>query len=516
MSIGRLIFLVIGMLIVAALVWTGVWHLFTQFIWEFPMLTWLPLLALLGIGFLVGSVRAMMRAGDSPATSVRPVPPTEQISAGGPGGLVVGGAGAEADEGALTKAPVTTPVAPATTRTATIGFAWGLGILAFIVVLLYGLYGVIFVDTHLSTSDFDYTVVDELPQTTQPRLLPRSGVDDDPRFRDAKEIHLVRDPESGKLQWTGAWQASSFSGPSEGVSIRPLDDIVFQSKVEPAGFDHSPAGITPGGFKGKAKLEHPFSGIQYPVIVPTGERQAFAMSPYVGYAGFPFRHPYFKGVLVYDQDGEIEDLTPEEAAARPELVRTGRIFPESVAREEAEAIADSDEFDGEIKDAEDNKQPYLTSIDENTTVWLTVINEPGHLGGVKAIVMTDSSTGETQVWPADRHLISTQEVIDDARALPLKWEEERCCDSDGASYTVTLREVVEPRLAFKDGKPYYMVSVVPTDDLALSREVEYTLLIDAESGKILDQIDHVNGGVSADARLQLFFSQHGDSGQAPK
>jgi hypothetical protein len=221
-------------------------------------------------------------------------------------------------------------------------------------------------------------------------------------------------------------------------------------------------------------------------------------------------------VLVYDQDGEIEDLTPEEAAARPELVRTGRIFPESVAREEAEAIADSDKFEGEIKDAEDNKQPYLTSIDENTTVWLTVINEPGHLGGVKAIVMTDSSTGETRVWPADRHLISTQEVIDDARALPLRWEEERCCDSDGASYTVTLREVVEPRLAFKDGKPYYMVSVVPTDDLALSREVEFTLLIDAESGKILDQIDHVNGGVSADARLQLFFSQHGDSGQAPK
>jgi len=89
----------------------------------------------------------------------------------------------------------------------------------------------------------------------------------------------------------------------------------------------------------------------------------------------------------------------------------------------------------------------------------------------------------------------------------LKWEEERCCDSDGNSYTVTLREVVEPRLAFKDGKAYYMVSVVPTDDLALPREVEYTLLIDAETGKVIDQIDHVNGGPSADARLQLFFSR---------
>jgi hypothetical protein len=141
-----------------------------------------------------------------------------------------------------------------------------------------------------------------------------------------------------------------------------------------------------------------------------------------------------------------------------------------------------------------------------------VINDEGHLGGVKAIVMTDSSTGETQVWPADRHLISTQEVINDARSLPLKWEEERCCDSEGDSYTVTLREVVEPRLAFKDGDAYYMVSVVPTDDLALSREVEYTLLIDGETGKVIDQIDHVNGGVSADARLQLFFSRKGEGG----
>ena len=96
-------------------------------------------------------------------------------------------------------------------------------------------------------------------------------------------------------------------------------------------------------------------------------------------------------------------------------------------------------------------------------------------------------------------------MINDARALPLRWEEERCCDSDGNSYTVTLREVVEPRLAFSDGKPYYLVTIVPTDDLALSREVEYTLLIDAQTGREIKKFDHVNGGVSADTELQRFF-----------
>ena len=96
-------------------------------------------------------------------------------------------------------------------------------------------------------------------------------------------------------------------------------------------------------------------------------------------------------------------------------------------------------------------------------------------------------------------------MLNTARALPLRWEEERCCDSDGNDYTVTLREVVEARLAFKDGKPYYMVSVVPTDDLFLSREIEFTMIVDAQTGEKLAQFDHVNGGAAEDTRLQGFF-----------
>jgi hypothetical protein len=127
---------------------------------------------------------------------------------------------------------------------------------------------------------------------------------------------------------------------------------------------------------------------------------------------------------------------------------------------------------------------------------------------VIAVVLTNSSTNQTEVWkaPPNQPLVTTQEVINDARSLPLQWEEERCCDSDGDSYTVTLREVVEPRLAFQDGHPYYLVTVVPTDDLALPREVEYTLLIDAESGKVLEKFDHVSDGIAADAKLQAVFA----------
>lgn len=54
---------------------------------------------------------------------------------------------------------------------------------------------------------------------------------------------------------------------------------------------------------------------------------------------------------------------------------------------------------------------------------------------------------------------------------------------------------------------------MPTDDLALSRDIEYTLLIDGETGKVLQKVDHVSEGIVADARLQAFFS---DEKKPPK
>jgi hypothetical protein len=486
LSFGRIIWWIVIALVVTALVWTGVWQYLPLFLSEFPMLTWLPLLALVAVGFLAGAVRRLVKSTATPAT---PTPATGDLSAG------------------VVKPTAQLATLLAGARRAQGNFWWGPGLLAGLVVLLLGVYLIFINPPAVGLDAVDYTIVNKLPAQTQPRLLPRTGITDDPAFRDSDEIHLVRDPDTGELVWSGEWQGSLLGGESEGVAVKPLDDVVSHSRVIPAGFDHSVHGITPSTLKGKAKLKHPFSKIQYPVVVPSGKDGVFAMAPYVGYSGFPLRYPYLKGVLVYHQDGEIEDLTPEEAASRPELVATGRIFPESVARSQAEAIARSDQIDGEINDAEDNKQPYLTSIDGNTTDWITIIDSKGSGGGVKALVLADSSTGETQVWlaPPDHPLLSTQYVINQARAMPLRWEEERCCDSDGNSYTVKLRQVVEPRLAFKDGHPYYLVTIVPTDDLTLGRDVEYTLIIDAETGKRVDLIDHVQGGVLADARLQGFF-----------
>jgi hypothetical protein len=504
-NLGRIITLIVAGLVIAGLIYSGVWHLFTLFIWQHPMLSWLPLLALLGVGALVGVVRSMTGAGGKPLSA--PGGATgEQGSLAG----AVGTVSAPAEEqGAPGAAPQPVAVAPAPARQTSGGFrfGWGWGLLAAGVVVVIGLWFTLISKPALGLDEIEYEVVAELPQRTQPRLLPRSGIRDDPSFRDSREIHLVRDPTTGELLWTGEWRGSWLGGPSDGVAVKSLDELVAPADVVQGGFDESVGGIRPSTLKGKAYFKHPFSRIQYPVVVPTQGTEVIAIAPYMGYEGFPFRYPYLKGVLVYHQDGTLEDISPDEAASRPELARTGRLFPESVARAQAEALSRSEEFEGDIHDGENNSQPYLTALDDDTTAWVTIIDSKSRSEGVEAVVIADSTTGRTRVWQPDegQELIASESVLNQARALPLRWEEERCCDSDGHSYTVTLREVVEARLAFKDGKPFYMVSVVPTDDLALPREIEFTLIIDAQTGEEVARFDHVNGGVREDTRLQAFF-----------
>ena len=52
----------------------------------------------------------------------------------------------------------------------------------------------------------------------------------------------------------------------------------------------------------------------------------------IEYKGLLVRRPVLGGVFVVAPDGSIEDLEPEEAARRPELAESGRIFSDTQAR----------------------------------------------------------------------------------------------------------------------------------------------------------------------------------------
>ena len=160
-------------------------------------------------------------------------------------------------------------------------------------------------------------------------------------------------------------------GASEGIGVQPLDRVDGTLERRPGGFKTAVSAFGPGTMLWRAAKRHFAIRVQDPVIVPLDDGRAIAIAPYTGYRGFLVRRPYWRGVFVYHQDGRLEDLSPAQAQARPELARSGRLFPEHLARDIAEAHG------ARVADAPGNPQPYLTNIGDGRTRWITVAHRDG-------------------------------------------------------------------------------------------------------------------------------------------
>lgn len=175
-----------------------------------------------------------------------------------------------------------------------------------------------------------YELEAALPRTTQPRLLPKQAAREYARAHGLRHAHLVVDPGTGALVWSAEEKPGLVPrGPSHAIALQPVDRVDGSFERTPVGFDPAVSRTGPGSFAWRTAERHYFTRVEDPAIVPIGRGQAVAVAPYVGYRGFPVRHPYWAGVYVYHQDGTLEDLSPQQALARPELARSGRLYPES-------------------------------------------------------------------------------------------------------------------------------------------------------------------------------------------
>jgi hypothetical protein len=338
----------------------------------------------------------------------------------------------------------------------------------------------------------------DLPRTTQPRLLPKVAAlafASDASLRDA---HLVVDPSSDRLVWSAevARGAPRF-GPSAAVRELALDSVEGRSHTAAGGFDPAVSRVGPGSLQWRAYDRHWLTRVQDAVLVPGVDGEAVAVAPYLRYTGFPVRHPVWAGVYVYHQDGRLEDLTPQQALARPELAQSGRLYPERLAR----AVADADRRT-EVSDPSGNPQPYLTNLGDHEERWVTVAHSPRDSDTASAVFLTDSATGRTGVWtpPGGTRLLSNSGAASLAHRLPLQWD---TTDDDGD--TVWMRKVVEPTPVFASGRLYYLVSIVPNHDYVhTSLPVEETVVVDAARRRIAKRFD--NADPEASAALLHFFN----------
>ena len=326
--------------------------------------------------------------------------------------------------------------------------------------------------------------------------------------------HLVIDPTTGVLVWSAELaQGDLRRGPSEGVATLPLDRVDGTEQVQDGGFRLAVSRVGPSSLQWRAYDRHFFTRVQDAVIVPLPGGGAVAVAPYIGYRGFPVRHPYCAGVYVLHQDGRLEDLSRRQALARPELVASGRLFPERLTRAIASAYGYRSGAGAvwtnrprtEIGDASGNPQPYLTNLGAGQVDWVTVTHPAGNGRTVAAIFMTNASTGATTVWtPRGQKILSNTGAAGLVRNLPMQWE--GCCDGNGDPYL--LRKVVEPTPVFANGRLYYLVSVVPNAQyLATPQPVDQTVIVDAERATIVGQYDHSDP--NADAAIRAFFNRSG-------
>lgn len=255
------------------------------------------------------------------------------------------------------------------------------------------------------------------------------------------------------------------------------------------------------------KLEEPV-GIQ----TPRGPR---IVVPYLEYKGFLIRRPVLGGVFVVAPDGKIEDLEPEEAARRPELAVSGRIFPDTQARRIQDAYQYRrgiwnawfvHEDQTRIEDTETNRQPYLVDFGAGGLgpQWVTVAEPYGRAFAASAIFLTDAVTGHTRIWRVPRRtsLSGNRRALQAVRTVAIPGVD----FGDGSPGSGNFR-VVEPRPVFVKGHLVYLASIIPNSANAVSK----TVVVDAETNKLVAIFDN-DRDKQAEAKTRRYI----ETGEVPE
>jgi hypothetical protein len=236
--------------------------------------------------------------------------------------------------------------------------------------------------------------------------------------------------------------------------------------------------------------------------------------PYLEYKGLLIRRPVLGGVFVVAPDGTIEDLQPEQAARRPDLAISGRIFPDTQARRVQDAYQYKrglwnawfvHEDQTRINDTELNRQPYLVDFGPKGLglQWVTVAEPYGRAFAASAIFLTDAVTGRTRIWrvPAHRSLSGNVRAIQAVKAVSIPG-----IDFGDATPGSGNFRVVEPRPVFVKGRLVYLTSIIPNSANAVSK----TVVVDAETNQLV-AIFNNDRDRQADAKTLRYI----ETGQVP-
>jgi hypothetical protein len=348
-----------------------------------------------------------------------------------------------------------------------------------------------------------YEEIDGLPPGGQVRIVPREVAEQNASsaFNSPTEtltnFRIVKTPSG--LSWTALRTPQGvfriFSKKSQGLVELDAQQTARSLRQVDAELQVAPGLQITDNLRWRLLKERFLIKLEEPVGIetPSGPR---IIVPYLEYKGFLVRRPVLGGVFVVSPNGDIEDLEPEEAAKRPELAGSGRIFPDTQARRIQDAYQYKKgvwnawfvhEDQTRITDTETNKQPYLVDFGGSLgTQWVTVAEPYGRAFAASAIFLTDARTGKTRIWrvPPRTSLAGNRRAIQAVKAVSIPGIDFGDSGSDaGGSGNF---KVVEPRPVFVKGRLVYLTSIIPNSANAVSK----TVVVDAATSKLVAIFDN--------------------------
>lgn len=346
-----------------------------------------------------------------------------------------------------------------------------------------------------------YESIPGLPAGGKVRLVPREVAEQNASsaFNSPTEtltnFRIVNTPHG--LVWTALRTPQGifriFTKKSQGLIELDAERTARSLKQFDARFDVAPGLEITDNLRWRLLKRRFLVSLEEPVAIETSKGPRILV-PYLTYKGWLIRRPVLGGVFLVAPDGDIEDLTPKQAASRPDLARTGRIFPDTQARRIQDAYQYKrglwnawfvHEDQTRITDTESNRQPYLVDFGASGLglQWVTVAEPYGRAFAASAIFLTDAVTGRTRIWrvPERESLSGNVRAIQAVKAVSIPGVD----FGDETPGSGNFR-VVEPRPVFVKGRLVYLTSIIPNSANAVSK----TVIVDAETNKLVAIFDN--------------------------
>ncbi|MDQ8047304.1 MAG: hypothetical protein AAGC46_18220 [Solirubrobacteraceae bacterium] len=323
-----------------------------------------------------------------------------------------------------------------------------------------------------------FTPAAGLPDVGKVRLVPREVADAvlngslNSSIDRLTDLAVINTPTG--LQWsairTPQGVVRRYTKKSDGFVLLDAENIARKTTQVTQQFKYAPGLAIFDSLTWQLRKKNLLVDLTSPVGILDAQGKPLILVPYLKYVGFPIRRPKLGGAYVVHPNGQIETLSVAQALKRPEIVASGRLYPDVLSRKQMDSYAIRGGIwnylflhknQTKIVDTEINRQPYLLQGPDGSTMWVATAEPYGSGQATNAIFMQDSTTGKMSIWnvPGTTQLTGNVRALSAARSKPIS----------GVTFTSTDAlatgsggfRTVEPRPVTIKDKLYFVVSVIP-------------------------------------------------------